>query len=49
MYLVGRLRFTVFTGKRENLKSHSHAIYEGYQNMLLVISGYHGDKDMTKD
>ena len=47
MYLVGRLRFTVF--KRENLESHSHAIYKGYQNALLVISGHHGDKDMTKD
>ena len=47
MYLVGRLRFTVF--KRENLESHSHAIYKGYQNLLLVISGHHGDKDMTKD
>ena len=46
MYLVGRLRFTVF--KRENLESHSHAIYKGYQNTLLVISGHHGDKDMTK-
>ena len=47
MYLVGRLRFTVF--KRENLESHSHAIYKGYQNALLAISGHHGDKDMTKD
>ena len=41
MYLVGRLRFTAF--KRENLESHSHAIYKGYQNTLLVISGHHGD------
>lgn len=46
-YLCAVVPCTVF--KRENLESHSHAIYKGYQNLLLVISGHHGDKDMTKD
>lgn len=42
-YLCAVVPCTVF--KRENLESHSHAIYKGYQNLLLVISGHHGDKD----
>ena len=46
-YLCAVVPCTVF--KRENLESHSHAIYKGYQNFSLVISGHHGDKDMTKD
>lgn len=47
-YLCAVVPCTVFK-REENLEGHSHAIYKGYQNLLLVISGHHGDKDMTKD